>query len=400
MNRDTFINAIYANAPGSPIRELKRYAELPGMISLAGGYPAPELMDVAVLQQIVVDLAPHDFGQTLEYGGTEGSLALRQQLAKLSTERGMQANASDVLTLSGSQQGLDLLARTITVKGDVVLVEAPTYPAALSAFRFAGAAIHQVALDEEGVILQDLEEAMATLRPKLFYTVPTFGNPTGLTLSPARRKAVLELGVRYDCLIVEDDPYSELYFDACPPQAIYAQREKVAGSERIAVYLSSLSKTVAPGLRLGWMLGSPDIRRACVLAKQTDDMHASTLTQALAAIYLSHGLLQRHLPLLRNKYGDRAKALAAALRSAFGSRIEFFEPQGGMFIWAKLGRVDTTKWLQQAIQNSVLFVPGAAFFAQISDPSTFRLSFATQDEPGLAIAADRLATAVRLLEKA
>lgn len=394
MDTHSFVNERYASAPGSPIRELKRFSELPGMISLAGGYPAPELMDSLGLQQIFARFAPTEFGQALEYGGTEGAMALRVELARVSSARGMAAEPADVLTLSGSQQGIDLLARTLLNPGDVVLVEAPTYPAALSAFRFAGAAIHQVATDDEGLVIDALEAALVRLKPKLLYTVPTFGNPSGRTLGEARRRALLELAVRHRCLVIEDDPYGDLYFDNAPPPSLYALRHAVDGAEGIVAYLSSLSKTLAPGLRLGWMLGPPDVRRACVLAKQTDDMHASTLTQAVAAAYLKQGLFHAQLPRLRQAYAARAAALVRALEEQLGTRIRFTAPGGGMFVWARVPGVDTTQWLKSAIEQRVMFVPGAAFFAQEPDAACFRLSFASQDEAGIAQGVARLAAAL------
>lgn len=394
MTHTSFVNDRYADAPGSPIRELKRFTDLPGMISLAGGYPAPELMDSGGLQRIFSRLSRSAFASALEYGSTEGTIALRTELARLSNSRGITVEPGEVLTLSGSQQGIDLLARTLLSKGDTVLVEAPTYPAAISAFRFAGAAIHQVATDDEGLVLEDLERAMIHLKPKVFYTVPTFGNPSGRTLSEGRRRELLKLAVRHRCLVIEDDPYGDLWFDQPPPPPLYSMRHAVDGAESVLTYLSSLSKTLAPGLRLGWMLGPAELRRACVLAKQTDDMHASTLTQAAAAAYLAQGLFAENLPRLRSIYGTRSKAMVRALSLQFGSRIEFSTPGGGMFVWGRAPGVDTTVWLKAAIDRSVLFVPGSAFYAQEADNATFRLSFASQDEAGISVGVSRLVEAL------
>lgn len=397
MPSPSFVNARYADAPGSPIRELKRFMELPGMVSLAGGYPASALMDAAGLQAILTGLSPSDFTRALEYGSTEGSTGLRTELAKLSSLRGMVVDASDVLTLSGSQQGIDLLARTVLTQGDTVLVEAPTYPAAISAFRFAGAEIRQVNTDEEGLVLEDLERCMVEHRPRILYTVPTFGNPSGRTLGEGRRREVLRLAVRHRCLVIEDDPYGDLWFDHPPPAPIYALRHDVAGADEVAVYLSSLSKTLAPGLRLGWMLGPAALRRACVLAKQTDDMHASTLTQAVACAYLSHGHFQHNLPRLRASYRSRAQTLANSLALRLGEHVQFTAPDGGLFVWVRAPGIDTAAWLQAAIARQVMFVPGAAFFAQAPDTACLRLSFASQDEAGIELGVARLAEAFQAL---
>lgn len=394
----SFVSSRYANAPGSPIRELKRFSEQPGMISFAGGYPDPKLMDAEGLQASLAQLQAEEFAKALEYGGTEGDLSLRVELALLSNERHLDARPEDVLVLSGSQQGIDLLARTLLNPGDAVLVEAPTYPAALSAFRFAGATVHQIPMDQEGLDVAVLEFALATYRPKVLYTVPTFGNPTGLTLAANRRRAVVELAVRYQCLVIEDDPYGELYFDKPPPAPIHAARNAVEGADEVLIYLASLSKTMAPGLRIGWMLGPPAIRRACVLAKQVDDMHASTLTQTAAARYLKSGAFQRHLPILRESYRDRAMTLFGALQVQFGNRIEMPEPQGGMFMWGRAPGVSAQEWLAAAIEHGVMFVPGSAFFAEDADPAFFRLSFATQDVTGIQEGAARLARSMRQLK--
>jgi DNA-binding transcriptional MocR family regulator len=296
--------------------------------------------------------------------------------------------------LSGSQQGIDLLARTLIMPGDAVLVEGPSYPAALSAFRFAGARVHQLKTDAEGIVIEGLESALSSLKPKLLYTVPTFGNPSGSTLSLERRRRLLELVVHFGCLLVEDDPYGELWFESPAPAPIRAMRSEFPGAEQYCIYLSSLSKTVAPALRLGWMLAPAEIRRACVLAKQTDDMHASTFTQALAAAYLAEGSFDRHLPFLRARYGSRARALTAALRNRLGQQVEFVEPAGGMFVWVRIPGIDTSKLLPEAIQRNVLFVPGAAFFSDQHDGTWLRLSFASQDENGLKDGIDRLTQAI------
>jgi 2-aminoadipate transaminase len=392
------VNPRYANAAGSPIRELKRFMELPGMLSLAGGYPAPELMDASGLQRTLGNLSHSAFASALEYGGTEGAIALRTELARVSASRGICVAAGDVLTLSGSQQGIDLLARTLLSAGDAVLVEAPTYPAAISAFRFTGATLHQVATDSEGIVPEALEQALIRWKPKLLYIVPTFGNPGGRTLGEPRRRELLRLAVQHHCLVIEDDPYGDLWFDEAPASPLYAMRHAVDGAEHRVVYLSSLSKTLAPGLRLGWMLGPPDIRRACVLAKQTDDMHASTLTQAAAASYMAQGLFAEHLPRLRAAYGQRARSLVQALQRRLGNRIEFSAPGGGMFVWGRVPGIDTTEWLKSAIECNVLFVPGAAFYAQAADHSTFRLSFASQNESGIATGVSRLEEALQAHE--
>jgi 2-aminoadipate transaminase len=386
----SFVKDVFRNAAGSPIRELKKYSERPGMISLAGGYPSNELMDAQGLQKVLQSFSHSEFSAALQYGGTEGLPALRAELAKLSHTKGLQVKADDLVVLSGSQQGIDLIARTLISPGDVVLVQAPTYPAALSAFRLAGATIHQLANDAQGICFDQLEATLQTLKPKLIYTVPTFANPSGKTLSKAHRLALLKLAVKYQCVVLEDDPYSDLWFDTPPPAPIFAMRHQVDGGENVCVYLSSLSKTLAPALRLGWILGPNDIRRACVLAKQSDDMQASTLTQTAAAAYLASGQFHKNLPKLRDFYALRAHTLASEINITMQGKITLTAPQGGMFIWCNAPGIDSSMWLQVAIKHNVMFVPGAAFFAHDPDASAFRLSFASQNLAGLHTGVQRL----------
>ncbi len=389
----SFVNERYVNAQGSPLRELIRFSEEPGMISLGGGRPDSELLDAAGLQSAFGRVPAKVFANSLDYGGTDGALSFRMELARLCELRGIKTKAVDILVLSGSQQGIDLLARTLISKGDTVLMEAPTYPTAIASFRFAGANIRQVATDAEGLIPEDLERALAQFKPKVLYTVPTFGNPGGHTMSEQRRREVLTLAVRHQCLIIEDDPYAELWFHEAPPPSIYALRHVVHGGEDVSIYLSSLSKTLAPGLRLGWMLAPPAVRRAAVLAKQTDDLQASTVNQAAATTYIAEGLYAANVPRMRAIYARRAEAMVEALRSNFGDRLAFAPPGGGMFLWGRLDGIDTNSLFKAGIARKVVFAPGGVFYPEQQDPSTLRLSFSSQSEDGIREGVQRLAQA-------
>jgi 2-aminoadipate transaminase len=393
-----FVKSIFRNAVGSPIRELKKYSEIPGMISLAGGYPAPELMDAQGVQQVVGNLSTKQLTSAMQYGGTEGSKEFRATLATISQERELNCHPDEILVLSGSQQGIDLVARVILEPGDVVFVEAPTYPAALSAFRLAGATIHQLPSDKDGMIVSSLDEEMRRLKPKLLYLVPTFGNPSGRTLPLERRTLALQAAVRNNCVILEDDPYSELWFSVKAPPPIYSLRHSVPNAQNHCIYISSLSKTLAPALRLGWMLAPPTLLRAAVLAKQSDDMHASTLNQAIAATYIDNGTFADNLPRLRKFYKTGAEALCQSLHTHMGSRVEFDEPGGGMFVWARVDGIDTSQWLKRAIAAKAMFVPGVAFFASPDDTSWFRLSFASLDPDGIDQGIKRLSTVLDTVE--
>lgn len=297
---------------GSPIRELFKYLAQPGMISFAGGYPAGDLFDREGLDAAAAR-ASQQTTLCLQYGPTDGLPVLKEQLASLMTRRGTPCAPQDLLATTGSQQGFDLLLRVMVAPGDVVLVEQPAYPATLQALKLQEADVVTVPVDHDGLDVAALATLLdaGTLRraPKLLYTVPTFANPTGATLSLERRKALLKLAARYHFLIVEDDPYGDLRFSGAPLPSLLALSAQVPGSRDWVVHFSSLSKIVAPGLRVGWMIAHAEIVRRCVVAKQTVDLCSSPWTQAIAADYLAHGALERHLPRIVEAYAVKCRAL-------------------------------------------------------------------------------------------
>ena len=389
----------FAQVQGSPIRELFRYLSQPGMISFAGGYPAPELFDVAGLQASL-NVVTSNPGTTFSYGATEGWPALRESFARMSTDRGIPTEASQLIVTSGSQQGFDLLLRAFIQPGDAVIVPRPTYPAALQGLRLAGARIIGVACDSHGPDPQELATALQTHQPKLMYLVPTFANPNGATIDLAGRQRLLAQLQDSDCVLIEDDPYGELRFsgEAVPSFAALAQGTPVADQ---IVYLSSLSKIVAPGLRLGWMRAHPDILRRCVLAKQVDDLCTAPYLQAVAAHYLESGRYEAHLPTICRAYGERASLMISSLKSHFGDTLSLLTPEGGMFLWARLQEgLNATELLPLAIEENVMFVPGSAFYASQPDPQSFRLSFTMSTPEQIVQGSERLYRAVQRLQTA
>ena len=374
--------APFQNPAGSPIRELFKYLGEPGMISFAGGYPASDLFDVEGLQAAAAR-AYQASSRCLQYGPTDGLPELKHELIKLMAQRGARCAPGELLVTTGSQQGLDLLLRVLVSPGDVVLTEQPAYPATLQALRLQQADIVTVPVDGGGLDVDALASRLASgvvRRPKLLYTVPTFANPTGATLSRERRIALLKLAVDYRFLIVEDDPYGDLRFSGEAVPSMLALTSEVAGSRDWVVHFSSLSKIVAPGLRVGWTIAPAEIARRCVIAKQTVDLCSTPWTQASAAEYLADGALERHLPRITAMYGRKCGALGDALRSQFGDAIQFHQPEGGMFVWARFAGFDVSALLARAIENKVIFVPGKAFFADHVDTASLRLSFAA---PGI-----------------
>ncbi|PYE52744.1 PLP-dependent aminotransferase family protein [Deinococcus yavapaiensis] len=383
------------------VREILKVANRSDIISFAGGLPAPELFDVAGIDDAAREALASDPRGALQYGTTEGFEGLRAQLANLTNARGANVDVDDIVVTGGSQQGIDLIARTLFDPGDIVLVEQPTYLAALQVFELAQADVQGVASDEHGLDVDDLEAKLDALtaagrRVKALYVVATFANPSGVTLTPERRRRVLELAVRYGFLVVEDDPYSDLRFSGEAVAPILAQRDEVEGAREHAVYLASLSKIVAPGLRIGWMVLPEWLKGAVVIVKQASDLHASTFAQHTAARYLASGRLEAHLGAIRAAYGDRANAMMDSLERHFPSGVLSFErPDGGMFLWARLAEgVDTTAIVNRAIENGVVFVPGASFFVGGTSRPFMRLSYVTSTHERIEEGVRRLARTI------
>ncbi|MDO5086454.1 MAG: PLP-dependent aminotransferase family protein [Comamonadaceae bacterium] len=384
----------------SAIRELFKLLGQPGIISFAGGFPDSALFDVDGLAAAASQTLRDAPGAALQYGATEGHGPLREQLAAFMQSKGARdVAASQLIVTTGSQQALDLLGKCLVDPGSKVIVEGPTFLATIQCFRLYGAELVCAPIDGEGVQPDALEQLIVQHRPRFIYLIPTFGNPSGATLSLARRRRVLELAVRHQVLIVEDDPYGDLYFDQPPPPSLLALSHEVPGSRDWLVHCGSLSKVLAPGLRVGWMVAPAALQAAAVMCKQFSDAHTSTFAQATAAQYLAGGHLPATLARVRQVYGQRARVMGEALRAELGRAIDFVPPQGGLFIWARLtgadGRpADGNALARQAIAQGVAFVPGAPFYATQPDVATLRLSFATAGEADIREGVARLARAL------
>ena len=389
------------NVETSAIRELFKLLGKPGIISFAGGFPDSAMFDVAGIQDASQKALAQDAGLALQYGATEGFMPLREQLAAFTAAKGAKdVYADNLVVTTGSQQALDLLGKTMISPGDKVIVEGPTFLATIQCFRLYGAEVISAPIDSQGVIVDELEKLIAEHQPKLVYLIPTFGNPSGATLSLERRQRVLELAVKYQTLVVEDDPYGDLYFDAPPPASLLALSSEVPGSRDWLAHCGSLSKVLSPGLRIGWLIAPPELLAKAVMCKQFSDAHTSTFAQATAAHYLLAGHMPATLAKVRKVYAQRAQTMMAALRSELGDAVAFTEPQGGLFLWVRLtgahgALADANVLAKQAIEQGVAFVPGAPFFSQHPDLSTFRLSFATADEDKIREGVARLAKALR-----
>ncbi|WP_204331642.1 aminotransferase class I/II-fold pyridoxal phosphate-dependent enzyme [Geodermatophilus sabuli] len=382
-----------AGVASSPVRELLALLDRPEVISFAGGLPAPELFDLdgvrAAFDQVL--WGPHA-RRALQYAPTEGDRALRARVAARMTGRGLSTCVDDLLVTSGSQQALSLLATALLDPGAVVLVEDPTYLAALQCFQLAGARVVPVRTDEDGIDPVALGEAIRSERPALLYLVPTFANPTGRTMPEHRRAEVAELTARHGVWVVEDDPYGELRYRGAPVTPLAAQ----PGADEHVVHLGSFSKVAAPGLRLGWLRAPSRLLPALTVAKQAADLHTSTVDQAAAAAWFAATDVESHVLRLCSAYRERRDAMVEALPSALPPGSTWTEPDGGMFVWARLpGDVDAAGLLAGALRHDVAFVPGAPFFAGIPDRATLRLSFTTHPPERIVEGMARLGRALR-----
>jgi len=385
----------------SAIRELFKLLGKPGIISFAGGFPDSAMFDVQGIREASERALRDEPGAALQYGATEGYNPLREQLATFMQSKGVTGlHADELIVTTGSQQALDLVGKTLLDPQDTVLVESPTFLATIQCFRLYGPTVMGVPVDEDGVDVDTLEQMIQQHRPKLVYLVPTFGNPSGAMTSLPRRLRVLELAVKYQTVVVEDDPYGDLYFADAPPPSLLALSAQVPGSRDWLVYCGSLSKVLSPGLRIGWMVAPPDLLARATMCKQFSDAHTSTFAQATAAQYLQAGRMPTTLQNVRQVYAGRAHAMCEALQQHLGEGLSFHKPMGGLFVWAKLTghtrlTTDGNMLAQRAIEKGVAFVPGAPFFANNPDTSTIRLSFATADESKIAEGIERLGQALR-----
>ncbi len=372
------------NVETSAIRELFKLLGKPGIISFAGGFPDPAMFDIEGIKDATTKALNEEPGAALQYGATEGYQPLREQLSSFMASKGATVAPQELIVTTGSQQALDLLGKTMISPGDKVIVEGPTFLATIQCFRLYGAQVISAPTDAHGVKTEELEQLIAEHQPKFVYLIPTFGNPSGSLLSLERRRQVLEMAVKHQTLIVEDDPYGDLYFGEAPPPSLLALTDSVPGSRELLAHCGSLSKVLSPGLRIGWMIAPPALLANAVMCKQFSDAHTSTFAQATAAQYLKAGRMPDTLAHVRKVYGERAVAMGAALKRELGDAVAFEQPQGGLFFWAHLtgagGKTtDAGEFAKKAIEQGVAFVPGAPFYAANPDRTTFRLSFATAD---------------------
>ena len=376
----------------SVIRELLKVTERPGCISFAGGLPAPEAFPVEEVAAVTARILSEQGSRALQYGPTEGYYPLRELIARQLSTPGRTLAPENVLITTGSQQALDLLGRIFLDTGDLLLVESPTYMGALQAWSAYGVQYQTVAMDEQGVQVDQLETIFQRVRPKWLYVLPNFQNPSGVTLSLERRTRLVELAARYAVPVIEDDPYGRLRFAGEPlPSLLELAGRLDSGSGDHVLYLGTFSKTLAPGLRLGWIVAPVGIIGKLVQAKQGIDLHTSSLSQMIAYAVGSSGFLEGHLQHIRQLYGERRNLMLAALQRHFPASVHWTQPEGGMFLWVTLPpEVNATELLPVALAQNVAFVPGEPFFANGGGHNTLRLNFSNASPEAIEVGIARL----------
>lgn len=379
---------------GTATREILKLTQRPEVISFAGGMPAAECLPCEDVKRIAADVLDSDAKSILQYGQSEGAKPLVEQLIKYIDYLGLKADASMIQVVSGGQQGLDLICKTFIDPGDVILVENPTYLAFLQIAKTYQARVVGVNADDNGLVLSDLEQKIKTENPKLLYVVPTFSNPTGKTYTAENRKGIAELCKKYGVVVIEDDPYGNLRYEG----------EKVPLLKSFddcgcCIYVTSFSKTIAPGLRVAFCYGASEIIRKLTICKQSTDLQNPVLCQMIIAEYLKRGYFIPNLEKAIKTYTLRQKAMLSALKKYMPEQVEYTKPQGGLFLWLTLPKhVDVGEMFGEAIAKNVAYIQGKEFYCDGSGANTMRLNFSNSDETridkGIAVLADIIKTKI------
>ena len=363
---------------GSAIRELFKLLGDPEIISFGGGNPAKECFPKEDIEKITDELLRDKSDVLLQYGATEGYLPLRKAyIEKILPDLGLTAELENVLALTGSMQGLDLICKVVVNPGDVVLVEEPSFLGALQTFNIAQAKLVPVPLHTDGIHVDELEALVREYRPVMFYTIPTFQNPTSWVSGIEARKAIARLAAEYDMIVIEDDPYASLRFSGEKLPTI-----KSFDTSGNVILMSSFSKTISPGMRVALCCGNAELIRKMTIAKQSADTHSPNLNQAIIAEYLSRDLLPEHIAEISKVYAHSASAMIEAMEEYFPDWVEYEKPIGGLFIWCTLPEGwDASELFKKAVARKVAFVPGVSFFTTPGKGNnTFRLNFSAEPE--------------------
>ncbi|QKE72339.1 PLP-dependent aminotransferase family protein [Arthrobacter citreus] len=356
----------------SETREILKVTERPEVISFAGGLPAPELFPVEALKDACNAVLNEQGAASLQYSTTEGYIPLRQAICQRMGLLGINPKIENILITSGSQQAIDLTGRLFINEGDTIICESPTYLAAIDAFKLYNPKFVEVAMDDDGMIMEELEKQLQeNSNTKFIYTIPDFQNPTGRTLKLERRKKMIELANQYDVLIVEDNPYGAIRFagEELPPVKFFDTENRV-------IYLSTFSKIFTPGLRLGWICADESFIEKYIAFKQTADLHTDSFAQRITAKYLELYNIEEHINKIKVVYKERCTTMLSCIKEYFPKSINYSTPEGGLFIWVELPEhVDSGELFTKCLENNVAFVPGAPFFPNGTTKNTLRLNY-------------------------
>ncbi|MDD2755703.1 MAG: PLP-dependent aminotransferase family protein [Methanothrix sp.] len=372
------------------VREILKVTEDPEIISFAGGLPNPKYFPVQEVAAAAEKVLSECGEASLQYSTTEGYLPLREMIAQRYARRGVKVSASEILITNGSQQALDLLGKVFLNKGDGVILERPTYLAAIQSFGFFEPKFHSITLQEDGVDPQALKRVLSKGDSKLFYSVPNFQNPTGITYSRDKLRAVAQELSEGSTVFIEDNPYGDLRFmgEDRPSMRNYLGEN--------AVLLGSFSKIVAPGVRLGWVCACEEIMEKLIVAKQASDLHSNYLCQRILHQYLKDNDIERHIAKIRRAYKDQRDFMVQTMQETFPENVSFTRPEGGMFLWATLPEsMSSLDLFNRAIEEKVAFVPGQAFYADGGGSNTMRLNFSNSNNDRIFEGVTRLAKAIK-----
>ncbi len=375
-----------AKLQSSIIREILKITQKPDVISFAGGLPAPELFPIRAFEEAARYLLPREGQRMLQYSPTEGFPPLKEFLAEYMRRYGVPAEPSNVLPTNGSQQALDLVGKIFLEEGDAIITSRPTYLGAIQAWNAYNPRYLTVDMDDDGMIVEQIEDHLKREKVKFIYVLPNFHNPAGVTIPLERRKAIVELADKYNVFIVEDDPYGELRYEGEDISPFITLRK-----ERV-IYLSTFSKTLAPGLRLGWITAPEFVMKKFIQAKQGADLHTGTLVQYLAWDLCDRGILRSHVKKIREVYKRRRDLMLSEMDKHFPKDgVKWTRPHGGLFLWVILPEhVDTGKLLERAVEMKVAYVPGYAFYPDGGGKNTLRLNFSNAKEENIVLGIERL----------
>ncbi|MGI6587096.1 MAG: PLP-dependent aminotransferase family protein [Gracilibacteraceae bacterium] len=365
------------NLKGSVIRELLKYAEQPDIISFAGGLPAPELFPVEEMMQATQKVLMEDGRASLQYGATDGYLPLRKKIAERSAKIGFVPDPNEILITAGSQQGLDFTAKIFINKDDVIITESPSYLGALNAFKAYQPKFVEIPMDEDGMIIEELEKALATNKNvKFIYAIPDFQNPTGRSMPVERRKQLMELATHYEIPVIEDNPYGELRFEGEILPSL-----KCFDPKNLVVLLGTFSKILAPGMRIGWVIAQPELLAKYNLVKQGADLQCSSMAQRQVNMYMEMYDIEKHIEKIIKVYSGRRNLMLDTMKKEFPSSVKCTNPEGGLFAWVTLPEsVDASQLLKKALEQKVAFVPGEPFYPNGGNANHCRLNYSCMNE--------------------